>query len=490
MMLEEIVNKFFLKSSNFYDVNGLKVNNKEVKQFYINIKFHLYKNYNINDKVAVYVEKDYKYVILMLVCFELGLTFIPLNKKFPKNRIDDILRISDVNIIICDNKSIIFNNFNTLILSDIQNTDENIHISNIISEENIAYIIFTSGSTGTPKGVMIKRKSYVNFILWVDKYFNNIEEKDKLLNTADFTFDLSLIDIALLLSKNLHFYISEFNNNVFALMSEIEDYKITTMATVPNNFQMLLADGVYERGDLSSLKHLLIGGARFSYGLYEKFKNKLNYVNIYNLYGPTEATVYCSVKKINFNDADIHNENISVGKPINNCVLKLIDDNGNVIENKNTTGKLLVGGIQVMQGYTADKEKTKSVLSSLHNLSYYDTGDLAFFNEYNDFFIVGRSDDTIKVNGYRVNLSDIDSSIQRIKDIEECATISIKDEIKENILVSIIKLANDIKQNELYKKFNEILPSYQIPKKIIFVDNFPLNSSGKICKKTLKDNYL
>jgi len=486
--LENIIFNYFNQDNNLYDEGFLAVKPAQIRDKYLSLKGYLKKNYKTGDKIAIYIKKDYQYVIVMLVCLELGLTFVPLNKKFPKQRINTIISIAEPALLINDEHE----NFECeqVLLSSIvkANNIEN-HTCIEVPKDNIAYIIFTSGSTGEPKGVMIKRESYANFVQWVGQYFPTINGNDRLLNTADFTFDLSLIDIALLLSKNIHFFISHFNGNVFELISEIENEKITTMATVPNNFQMLLSRGVYERGDISSLQHLLIGGARFSYGLYNKFKENLQETNIYNLYGPTEATVYCSVKKIEFNDTDCIEENISAGKAIFNTDIRIVDEANNDID-RNQVGRLLVGGIQVMDRYINNEEKNNEVLLSIGYNIYYDTGDLSFIDSNENIFIVGRSDDSLKVGGYRVNLSDIDSNIQKLGYIDECATVAVEDEIKENILVAFIKANQRIEKDKVFADLKSIMASYQIPKRLIFLDDFPLNGSGKICKKTLKDNYL
>jgi D-alanine--poly(phosphoribitol) ligase subunit 1 len=485
--LEKIIFNYFSQDNNFYDKDFFEIKPAKIRDRYILIKGYLKKNYKIGDKIAIYLIKDYQYVILMLVCLELGLTFVPLNKKHPKNRAISIINIVKPDLIIVDEHENF--GFKQVLLSNIFKT--NIRGKNTlssISKDNIAYIIFTSGSTGEPKGVMIKRESYANFVQWVNQYFITINDNDRLLNTADFTFDLSLIDIALLLSKNIHFFISKFDANIFELMSEIEKEKITTMATVPNNFQMLLSRGVYGRGDIHSLKHLLIGGARFSYGLYNKLKESLQTINIYNLYGPTEATVYCCVKKIEFNDDDCRQENISVGKAILNTDIRIVDKDRNE-QDMNQVGSLLVGGIQVMDKYINSEEKNKEIFIVIDKNIYYDTGDLSFIDSNGNIFIVGRSDDSLKVSGYRVNLSDIDSYIQKLSYIDECATIALEDDVKENVLVSFVKLCKKIGKEKVFTDLKDTIAQYQIPRDLVFLDDFPLNSSGKICKKTLKKNY-
>jgi acyl-coenzyme A synthetase/AMP-(fatty) acid ligase len=359
---------------------------------------------------------------------------------------------------------------------------QNVKVTSVF--KNTAYIIYTSGSTGRPKGVMISRNSLLNFLYWSDDYFTDITSKDTLLNTANFTFDLSVLDIAILINKKVHFYISNFNSNVFVLLKEIQSYQITTMATVPNNFHMLLSQKLHTRGDISSLKHLLLGGSKFSYSLYRDFK-KIKNINVYNLYGPTEATVYCSAIKLNFHECeDIFDCNITIGGAIQNCNFELLSPS---FDDKGAYGELLVSGVQLMTGYVNNCNLTNEVFIKRDGVKFYKTGDLARCVD-GKYYIIGRINDTIKVSGYRVNLSDIESHIQIINEVEECSCIAISDDIKENFIVAFIKLRN-IDSQKFSNKLKNILNDYQMPSRVYFINKFPLNDSGKISRKLLEDMY-
>ena len=453
-----------INSAKIYDKKGNKVDNSVIKNEFNAIKNHLLKNYNRADIVAIKMDKDYRYLLTLLACMSIGITYIPLNIKWPNKRIEQIRELSGCYVIKED---------------DIDFLD--IKESNVLFENEILYIIFTSGSTGAPKGVKIKREGFINFVKWSDTYFNKINNNDKILLTTDFTFDISLVDISLLLTKDLSLYISNFNNSVFKLLYEIEQYKITTHSTVPYNYSMIMNEDVYPKANLSSLKHIMLGGARFPYNLYYSFKEKLQDCNIYNFYGPTEATIYCSIHKINYNEQEeLHKNNITIGKPFFNNEFLIYKD------------ELLISGKQLMEGYLNNEAKTKEALVTINGKLYYKSGDIAFKNEFGNYFIVGRKDDTIKVAGYRVNLSDIDSYILSVEYINNVATIAIDNEEGENDLICYLILNDNenINIKQIKKDFKEIMPSYQIPKYIKVVDEFPLNNSGKICKLTLKDKFL
>ena len=471
MYLTSLIQSYIHNPENSY----ISVENKEIVPSHIikeynRIKNYLLDNFTSNDTIGICLTKDYVYMLTMLACMEVGLTYVPLNVNWPKHRIAQIKKLASLRCIFHD--------------SDIINITNYLKISKKITFNKTAhkplYIIFTSGSTGEPKGVIIKRESLENFFRWMESYFE-VTEQDILLQVTDFSFDMSLVDIAFLLIKNLKVVFSAFTADVFRLGYEIENYKISIINTVPNNINMLLSDNVKDRINFNSLNTIIVGGARFSYGLYKKLQF-FKEIQTYNFYGPTEATVYATIKKIDHNEkTDMFNHNISIGKPISNVKAKII----NIQKNE---GELYLGGVQIMQGYT-NKLETDSVLKKIDGVIYYKTGDIAVADDANEYYIIGRLDDTIKRKGYRINLQDIDSYMHKVNEIIESATIAIEDELSEHILISYIH-TKDKNLSTIKAELKKYLAPYQFPDKLIEIDHFPINNSGKICKNTLKSLYI
>ena len=120
---------------------------------------------------------------------------------------------------------------------------------------------------------------------------------------------------------------------------------------------------------------------------------------------------------------------------------------------------------------------------------YYKISDISFIDNEGKYYIIGSIDATIKRRCYRINTLDIDLYIQKIEDILDSVSITIPDEILKNKVITYIRSNNkDLKNIKL--KIKDILADYQIPDKINYIDNFPLNNAGKVCKKTLVKLYL
>jgi acyl-coenzyme A synthetase/AMP-(fatty) acid ligase len=481
MKISQIIqNRIYSSEFKITDKNGVFISVKQVRKEYSAIKGYLHNNLKPHEIIAIKATKDYRYLLTVLAAFDLGITYIPMMESYPDHRVQQIREDSDFKLLLTDE-----------IIAEVVNSGLTFEGSQgEVSLEHTAYIIFTSGSTGKPKGVMIPRRAILNFIEWVGEEFSYVSSSDSLLQVTEFTFDIVFTDVALFLTRNVSVFFSNFQNDLFRFAFEIETYKISTLSTVPNNLSMLLSDVMKDRVDLSSLKSLMIAGARFSFGLYQKCKDQLGtQIHLFNLYGPTESTVYSHGKKMTFNEElDCAGLNISIGKPLLN-VTALIFKDGEV-KKVREEGELLLGGIQLLKGYMNDPEKTKNVLVSVNNQIYYRTGDIAFFDERDDYYVIGRLDDTIKVRGFRVNLLDVDSYIHKLSYVEDCATIAIPHEVAENQTIAFMRIKSPKTVKEVKRDLLEYLLDYQIPEKIIFVEKYPVNSSGKIDKKVLKEQYL
>ena len=251
---------------------------------------------------------------------------------------------------------------------------------------------------------------------------------------------------------------------------------------------MLLEDSVYSRANLSSLRSVVMGGARFTTGLYNKCAEKISHVEVNNLYGVTEVPVYSHAKRMSFDESDIDTHNISVGSTLGSTTAVIIKDGKQVKQGE--VGELILGGGQLMKEYANDPQRTQEVFLNFDGHKYYRTGDLAYQNKRGDYFIVGRVDDTIKYRGYRINLLDIDSYILNLEFIDNAVTFAVENELTQNTTICYIKLKEEKTTKEIKAAMNDFLLDYQIPEKIVIVDSFPLNDNGKICKKTLKSYHL
>jgi acyl-coenzyme A synthetase/AMP-(fatty) acid ligase len=481
VFIRKIIQDRLNSSFKIYDREGFQVPREKVRSEYDLIKNYL-SNQHINASgcIALNQTKDYRYFLTILSCLELGITYIPLKSNYPSDRIEQIKQDSKFTIL-----------FDDLTMDQVLShpQSDSSELSNL-NPQKPAYIIFTSGSTGRPKGVVIQRGALENFFMYLQHEFPKVTNEDRILQVTEFTFDISLVDIGIFLTKNASLYFSNFDNNIFKLGFEIETHRISFLNTVPNNLNMFLSELVAERMDYQCLRHLFIAGARFSHGLYQKCQKYFRPdVDVYNLYGPTESTVYSHGKHLTFIESqDCIDGIVSIGKCLPNVKAHIIVDGK--IAGPDTKGELYIGGIQLLKEYVNNPEQTSKSLIQLNNEMFYKSGDLAFRTSDNNFFIIGRVDDTIKYRGFRINLLDIDSYISRINYVEDSVTIAVPCELSDNQTICFLILKEQKSVKEIRQEMGKLLLDYQIPEKIIFTDKYPTNISGKVCRKTLKDQYI
>ena len=481
MCLQQLISDVMKSPPALFYSNGEQ--HLDTSQVYLNIRNALLKANKGFQPVGIRLPKEPEYFLCILACMELGIPYVPLKEDFPESRIKEISEDADIGLFI-----------DSEFLSEIQ-TDKHIaaDVNNRkLSDDMPLYIIFTSGSTGRPKGVVISRGAFVSYLNWLEQYIKDVDAEDRLLQVTEFTFDISLIDLVLFLTKKPSIYFTDFGGAIFKMAQEIAKYKITTINTVPNNINMLLSDFIATKADFTSLRCVMIGGARLSYGLYNKLSQYFKDKFVSNFYGPTEFTIYSHAKKIEFSEQeDCRDSNVSIGIP-NAEVHAEIYSSGQFCD-PGDPGELLLSGKQIMSEYINNPEKTTEAIINIAGVAYYKTGDLAYKNEKNEFFITGRLDDTIKYRGYRINLLDIDSYIAKLPYVEDVTTIAVADEIKENITVSFIILKKTINEkvsvSKIKQDLKDVIVDYQIPEKIRFTEKFPINISGKVCKKQLLKEY-
>ena len=430
-----------------------------------------------------------------------GNFYTPTNVDFPSKKIQSIIETLNPSLIITDtaNKSKLIDlgiDENVILCYDLINFNQSegnlkTNISKAI-DTDIVYTYFTSGSTGVPKGVTINHKNIIDYIDWAcDKF--PIDEKTVFGNQSALYFDISTQDIYATLKKAATMIIIPEKLFSFPIKAVefIKEKNINFLYWVPSAYVNLVNFKSLDTIELDQIKSIMFGGEVMPVKHLNYLQNKLpNLDFIANVYGPTEATVnstyYIVDKKYNEEDA------LPLGNAIENKRLLLLDDNDNLITNKNQTGEICILGTSVSPGYYKNTEKTKEsfVQNPLHN-DYidimYKTGDLAFYDEQNLLIFSGRKDHQIKHLGYRIELGEIQTAALSIEEVDNCMC-HYNDE-KRAIVIVYVSTYEDFDNKNLKLALTNILPKYMVPTKYHKLTELPINSNGKIDRTLLKNKY-
>jgi len=376
-----------------------------------------------------------------------------------------------------------FDIINETIMNEIQ--DENFFLNPrpVMHEDDIAVIIYTSGSTGTKKGVMLTHKNLIANTRSIIDYLKRTES-DRICVVLPFfyCYGASLLHTHIRVGGSIVLSQKPFLGSA---IKDIDIYQCTGFAGVPSTYQILINKTAFLSEKFPSLRYFTQAGGqlpnKYITILSEHFPEKKFYV----MYGATEATARLSYLPPECLKAKMG----SIGKGIPGVTLAVLNEKGLPVK-PSETGEIAAKGDNIMLGYFNDPEGTKAVLRN----GWLYTGDLATIDDDGFIYVVGRSKNIIKSGGYRISPNEIENEILSLEKVHGCVIIGIPDEIMGEAIVAVIPSSNTMDNNDLRKEIlthcNQRLPSYKVPKKIIFVDEYPLNSSNKMDLTRLKEIVL
>ncbi|WP_261368763.1 non-ribosomal peptide synthetase [Rickettsia argasii] len=352
--------------------------------------------------------------------------------------------------------------------------------------------MYTSGSTGNPKGVLVRDKAIVNTLLSMQFLFP-MEKGDAFLFKTNTVFDVSLTEILgwfFGLGKVIVLPIN-YELDPAALLEQININKITHINFVPSML-CALCNYIEVTGKKvkSNLKYIFVAGEAFNVALAHRTKKIFKNACIVNAYGPTEAAVYTTYYIFNGNE-----KFLPIGKPLPNMTVYVLDKRMFPVP-IGVKGELYISGIGLAEGYINNEVISQKAFIKnkiFGNKLAYKTGDVVKLNEDENVEYIGRQDSQIKIRGYRIELGEIESKIKEISCIQNCAVLVIEDNNQEYLVAYLVSkdpnLSLEFMLNEVKTTLENSLPSYMIPRDYVKLDELPINSSGKLDRKSLKDSF-
>lgn len=457
-----------------------------------------------------------------------GEAFLPMDPSWPKARVLSIIASSNVDLVIAskfpfgvesDSKWIAESgNFRVLWFSleaeEEGNGNENSPDLDWPCEEReqrpFCYVMYTSGSTGKPKGVCGTEQGLLNRFLWMQELYPLSGEEVLLFKTSiSFIDHLQEFLSALLTACTL--VIPPFNQlkqNVFSIVHFIQAYSINRLTAVPSLMRAILpsSDSRYDIGRVSlpSLKLLVLSGEMLPISLWDSLSKILPGTSILNLYGSTEVSGDCTYFDCKRLPKILESETLTsvpIGTPIVNCDVVLVGD-----DDLAKHGEIYVSGLCNSTGYYSDstcmpldqvkllREYAKCGSANGHgDKLYFQTGDFAKRLQGGDLVFLGRKDRTIKLNGQRIALEEIEDELRGHPDVINAAVISHKVQGEISLLVAFLileKESNDILGSHMKRWLLDKLPSAMVPNCFINAESFPTTSSGKVDYESLTSEFL
>ncbi|MCF7568037.1 amino acid adenylation domain-containing protein [Sabulilitoribacter arenilitoris] len=431
---QSILELFELQASKTPNAIALQCGNETLTFNGLNKKANQLANYLIDaykigfgDKVALYNYRSTEYIISLLAVIKTGAAFIPIDANQPKNRVVFMLSNSNASLVIINNNlksNIEAINYKVFCYNDLEVLLKNQSTKNInrpLRQNYLAYLLYTSGSTGNPKGVLVSQGALSNYLLWAKDYYS-ITSKSVMPLFTSIGFDLTITSTLLpfISGGRLVVYKESPFGPDMSLFQALGDNYINTIKLTPSHLSFLNDRDLVN----SNIHTIIVGGEDFKVALSISIKKAFgNSVQIFNEYGPTEATVGCIVSE--FNPAIHKDSSVPIGKPITNMHAYILDEYKNLVP-KGVIGTLYLSGSSLANGYLGLNELTKEKFIDnpfVKGLKMYNTGDLARINENGEYEYLGRVDEQVKLRGYRIELTDIESNLNNITGIENCAVV-------------------------------------------------------------------
>lgn len=449
--------------------------------------------------VVIYGNKDVEILIAMVAALKTGRAYVPLDITFPLRRVKEIIKETEAEVIFnytCEDiVDIVSINKNKLESIFIEKQGRNIDKLVSVKEDENCYILFTSGSTGKPKGVQITKKNIMNFVNWFSKICVLPSNRQIVLNQVSYSFDVSVIAIYIYLAmgKTLYSIDKLMMDNLKELFEYLKESNIAAWVSTPTFLEICSFDEKFDCQMLKELELIILAGEILSKRLVESIKDKFPNIKIINGYGPTEGTVLlsaCEITQEMLNDIKC----LPIGKILADGKYKILKDGKEVKEGE--CGELVVVSDSISNGYFNNKEQTEKVFFNDESgrRGYY-TGDIVF-EENGLLYYVTRKDTQIKLNGFRVELTDISNNLNKIDNVSNSTVIPVYKEGRVSYLVAFVMLKeqknlSEMKQGiEIKKELRKLIPSYMVPRKVVIVEQFPMNTNGKVDKKKLEEEYL
>ncbi|MEZ2336290.1 amino acid adenylation domain-containing protein [Mucilaginibacter sp. RCC_168] len=453
----------------------------------------LEKNIKPGDKIGVLLDRDVFSVIAMVAVLKIGACYVPLEVNLPDNRIEFIIGDLSPHLIIVDEK-----NQNRPFLASqplivVEDIDCGLYspVNPVIDigPEAFSYIIYTSGSTGKPKGVIQTHLTLYNLISWQISTWN-LSPGSRFLQHASFGFDASLHDILFALSVGGEIFLLDEDRR--ADLKAIKELVITERIEILwftfSSLVALFDDLEPYFADLS-LKHIVTTGEAAnlnnSIGRYLQFEAD---VILHNFYGPSETHVVTSFS-VGKDTIIEHPENLSIGSPIINTKIYILDDQLN-LQPPGIPGEIYVESDNLFKGYLNQEELTKrSCIDNPNNPGtlIYKTGDFGRWLYNGNLEFLGRKDQQVKIRGFRIELKEIESFILNFEGVDSTLVVCRDLAVSNKALIAYLTVSFPVDLALLYNYLHKCLPEYMVPVHFVILDSFPLTLNGKIDVKSLPD---
>ena len=445
------------------------------------------------DRVAVQAEKSWMALALYMACLRVGALFLPLNTAYTATELDYFLGDAEPKVAVCDPasvselQSIAAAHGATLLTLDVLGEGTLADAAAIETAEfetvprtpnDVVVILYTSGTTGRSKGAMLT-------------HGNLLSNVDALIECWRFTGDDVLLHALPIFHAHGLFVAANIMLRVGGRMVFLPKFDqeqviaalpgVTTMMGVPTFYTRLLGDERFTKELVGHMRLFVSGSAPLLAETHKAFEARTGH-RILERYGMTETSMNTS------NPYDGERRAGSVGFPLSGIEARVVDaESGHELPD-GETGILEVKGPNVFKGYWRMPEKTAE---EFRDDGFFITGDMAKRDDGGYITIVGRAKDLVISGGYNVYPKEIETEIDDMDGVLESAVIGVPHpDFGEGVVAVVVREGGaTIEASEVKAELGSKLAKFKQPKHVIFLNELPRNTMGKVQKNVLRDTY-
>ncbi|CAL9553974.1 amino acid adenylation domain-containing protein [Streptomyces sp. enrichment culture] len=445
--------------------------------------------------VAVLAEKGYTQVLATAAVMKAGLAYLPLHVDWPTGRIQDVLAQAGAGVVLVSRAqagrpevAALAPGVRVLVVEDLLAGEVPEAELPVVGADDVAYVIFTSGSTGRPKGVTISHRGAVNTLRAVNERFG-IGPGDRVLALSELSFDLSVYDLFGVLAAGgaIVFPAQGETKNPAHWLQLVREHRVTVWNSVPQLAGLL----VDEAGEmpLESLRVVLMSGDWIPVQLPDRLRALAPEAAVMSLGGATEGSIWSIWYEIGRVDPGW--ASIPYGTAMPGQRMFVLNGRGEHCP-VGVAGEIHIGGAGVALGYWRDEERTAERFFEHPELGrLYRTGDLGRWTRQGWIEFLGRDDFQVKLNGYRVELGEIESALTQVPEITQSVAL-VKEHQAESgparqLLVAYYAAPAPLDSERLGERLAAALPAYMVPETFVHLPELPLSPNGKLDRGALPE---
>jgi D-alanine--poly(phosphoribitol) ligase subunit 1 len=431
--------------------------------------------------IVVVGHKEPEILVGLLGAAKAGHAYVPLDSGLPRARIERTVAVAAAGLVLTPER------VRELAEGDVPAPPRG------LGGDDPFYVIFTSGSTGDPKGVVITGACLESFIDWMLDEQRFSENREVFLNQAPFSFDLSVMDLYLCLSTGgtLTSVTADEIANPKRLYRTLAASGVTVWVSTPSFARMCLAERSFGEAMLPALRRFLFCGETLPPEVAAALLDRFPRAEVWNTYGPTEATVATTSVRID-RALLARGSPLPVGRTKPGTRILVVGDDGAPAP-AGARGEIVIAGPNVSVGYLGRPDLTAQAFFHLDGARAYRTGDQGRFDDGLLFF-EGRTDDQVKLHGYRIELGDVEANFRAIARVRDAVVLPVLKAGVPDSLAAFVVLAGTAAAEtpaelarSLRAELGGRLPAYMLPRRLEFLDSLPTNLNGKVDRRRLAE---